>query len=537
MSLEVERQELGGHPIARTYVDDYERVGSYYLAGPPTEVASYRQVCERVRAASGDERWKKLGSAFTDLPDHTQSRLEELVEGRGFFVSTGHQAGLFGGPLMAVYKAITAARLARDLKEQLGVPVMPLFSVASEDHDWDEVNHTYAVDLDNHLVRIELKRSSNSTESRADKDPPIARIKLDRAIENALADLRKALPDSEHSAEVIERLTAAYAPGNGFADAFERVFMDILAKFSFLVVQMSHPHIKRSTRDLLWQDWSKREESARLLRTRVEQLDSEGFAAQVQIAEHATNLFVEGKLGRDRVTWEDEKPSLRRSGERLSWQQLREMIERTPEIVSPGVLLRPIAEAKAFPVIAHVVGPAELAYTAQNQVLYQLHGIPAPVAVPRASLRLVEPKVRKVLNKYELNPESLSGDSTQTIAKILETRTPAALKRSLNELRATLEAAVESVANAALEYDSGAESAIGSGKRAIETGIESLEKKLKARVKEKNDVMRQHLEKAAVNLYPAGQPQERILNVHPFLARYGPELLDRVYEACAVTLE
>ncbi len=438
---------------------------------------------------------------------------------------------------MAIYKAITAARLASDLHEQLDVPVMPLFSVASEDHDWDEVNHTYVVDVDNRLVRIELKRSSTWTESGEDGDPPIGRIELERDIESALADLRKAMPESEQKAEILKRLAAAYRPGNGFADAFECVFTDILAKFSFLVVQTSHPYIKRSTRELLGQDWSKREESARQLRARVEQLDAEGFSAQVQIAERTTNLFVEGKLGRDRVTWDDEGPSLRRSGERLSAQQLREMVERTPEVVSPGVLLRPVAEAVAFPVIAHVVGPAELAYMAQNQVLYQLHGIPAPVGVPRASLRLVEPKVRKVLSKYELKPESLFGDSTQTIAKILETRTPTALKRSLSELRSTVEAAVGSVASAALAYDSGAESAIGSGKRAIEAGIESLEKKLKRRVKEKNEVMRHHLEKVAINLYPAGQPQERILNVHPFLARYGPELLDRVYEACAVELE
>ncbi|MEE9155892.1 MAG: bacillithiol biosynthesis cysteine-adding enzyme BshC [Gemmatimonadota bacterium] len=537
MSLEIERIPLQGNAIACAYIDDHARVATFFDAGPPVSLASFRQRAELIRQSFSEQRWVDLVDAFGSDDAASGDRLSELIEARGFFVATGQQAGLFGGPLMAIYKALTAARLAHDLQEHLGVPVMPLFTVASEDHDWREVDHTQVVDVSNQLVRIEINRprsdgAGGSEDGEQSPDPPVHRIRLSEDIQATIERFAEALPDSELKPEIIDRLRRIYRPGSGFADAFQQLLEQLLAGYPFLIVQMSHPYIKLVSRDLLWADWDKRAEIHSELTRRADELAAAGFSPQVTVPERTTNLFVEGSLGRDRVVWDEEGAHLRRSGERLSPEELRKLIYEAPESVSPGVLLRPVVEAGAFPVIAHVAGPAEIAYLAQSQVLYQLLGVPAPVAVPRASFRLIEPKVRKVLDKYELDPDALSGDADQAIAKLVKERKPLRLKQAVEELRTAVDAALDSVESLALDYDPGAKSALGTGRRAIIAGIETLEGKLEGRVKEKHQVMRQQLQKIAVNLYPAGKPQERLLNVHPFLARYGPDLLDRVYEAC-----
>ncbi len=177
-----------------------------------------------------------------------------------------------------------------------------------------------------------------------------------------------------------------------------------------------------------------------------------------------------------------------------------------------------------------MVGPGEIAYLAQNQVLFELHDVPAPVVVPRAAFRLVEARVGKVLEKYGVDPEAFQPDPGRAIEELLKDQTPAELRDALRELRAAVGRALDRVESAALDFDRGARSAVGAGKASVFRGIDDLESRLEGRVKEANEVMRQQLEKAAVNLAPNGAPQERMLNVHPFLVRYGDPLLDAVYD-------
>ncbi len=196
-----------------------------------------------------------------------------------------------------------------------------------------------------------------------------------------------------------------------------------------------------------------------------------------------------------------------------------------------------MAEANAFPVIAYVAGPSEIAYLAQSQVLFEMHGVPAPVVVPRAAFQLVEPKVARVLDRLGVQPEELKGDRATAIRRLLNQRTPADLQESLERLRRAVGEALSDVEGAAVNFDPGARSAVGSGKKAVYDGIEALEAKLQAKVRERNAVLEQQLEKVAVNLFPEGVRQERALTAYPYLIRYGESLLDRLYAKVATPLD
>ncbi len=536
MNLRIERVQLRGSPLCAAYLENDTRIRGLYAGGTPSQLESYQALAQRIRAENSDSHWSRLGEAFADLEGLARQRLSEVVKGRGLFVSTGQQAGLFLGPLFTLYKALTAARLARQLEERLGLPVMPLFSIASEDHDWDEVNHTHLIDLDNQLVRIEVKRAP-SADPASDPSPPIENIRLGDDINEALAKLSQLTPESEFKASALDPLRKAYQSGQGFASAFQSALGHLLREHGFLLVRTADAYVKDATRGLLGSEWQRRHESESRLLAREEELRSHGFEPQVPIAPGATNLFLTGRLGRDRILDESGEARLRRSQERFDEAELRRMLEEHPGRVSPGVLLRPVTEAQAFPVVATVGGPSEIAYLAQSQVLFELHGVPAPVVVPRASFRLVEAKITKVLDKYGVRADDFADDSGATISELIRTRTPPELEQALSELRRVVGSALGRVEEAALDFDPGARSALGSGKRAVFESIGALESKLQSRVREKHSVMKSQLEKAAANLFPHGRPQERMLSLYPFLVRYGEGLVGAVYDEVRTPLD
>jgi bacillithiol biosynthesis cysteine-adding enzyme BshC len=526
MNITVERIPLGGSPLARAFIQNFDSVAQFYSSAAPTKLDSYRLTLEKIRDIREPSDWQGLEAANDSDDPNVRERLNQVIEGQGAFVATGQQAGLFVSPFYTLYKALTAARLASQLQEALSVPVMPMFTVASEDHDWIEVNHTHVVNVENKLVRIAVDGPSSEEAA----SPPVEQILLGKDVEAALGLLSQSTADSEFKASVLHPLQEAYKAGRPMAHAFQQALGSTLRRFGFLISRTAHPFVKQRTRDLLWAEWERREEADSALLQRAAELEAAGYQTQVGVTAGTTNLFVEGEQGRDRLVYEGDIGRLRRSGNVIKGVELRQILDTRPERVSPGALLRPVTEARAFPVVAYVGGPAEIAYLAQSQVLFQLHDVPAPVVVPRAAFRLIEPKVSRVLEKYELSADDLAGDSASTIGRIVKAQVPPELRESLDALREAVNASLEDVRAAAIAFDPGAKSATDSGSRAVLGGINDLESRLQTRVKEKNQVMQQQLEKVAVNLYPNGKPQERVLNPYPYLIRYGDSLLDAIYE-------
>ncbi|UCF19523.1 MAG: bacillithiol biosynthesis cysteine-adding enzyme BshC [Gemmatimonadota bacterium] len=527
MTIAIDRQSLEGSQLFSAYLQDYLSVARFYPAGSPADLGSYRKVLEQIHTSWADSRWQALREVGHVASPAIRARLEELVEEKGVLISTGQQAGLFLGPLYTIYKALTAARLAELLEKSLGVPVMPMFTVASEDHDWGEVDHTYLIDLENQLVRLAV-HAPGMDDPQA-PSTPVERIPVPSDIEQAVAKLVQVTPNSEFKVSLLDPLRMAYRPGRSFAEAFQDAFESLLGRYGFLVQRTASPYVKRATRELLWSEWRRRHQSSERLLRRSAELKAADFAEQVAVTEKSTNLFYDGPLGRDRILMEDGEGRLRRAGDRLSELELRAALEGSPERVSPGALLRPVTEAHAFPVVAYVGGPAEIAYLAQSQVLFELHGVPSPVIVPRNAFLLIEPKVARVLEKYEMAPTDLAGDPRAMVNRQLEERTPPTLRDSLARLREMVTAGLGAVEEAALEFDPGSTGTVGKSAKAVQQSIDALEAKLQARVRERHDIMKQQLLKAALNLYPEGRPQERVLNAYPFLVRYGEALLDDIY--------
>jgi len=479
----------------------------------------------RARAAAldpGDTGWLTAVRAHGDIAER---RRAELAEKGGYVVTTGQQPGLFGGPLYTLYKALTAVRLASDLEARLDVPVVPLFWVASEDHDWDEAHHTWVVGVDNELHRVEVPEVDGAGRE------ALWRLAVAGGGLEAVARLRDLLPPTEFVDPLLEKLEDAYAPEATLPDGFEAWMADLLESFGVLFVSAHDPDLKARSRGVLHAavDDAAAHESA--LRERAGALEAAGYPVQVPILEGGVDIFLDGPAGRERVYRDDDGFHLRHSGTRLSADELRKIIEEEPERVSPNVALRPVVESAVFPTLAYVAGPGELTYWAELQPLFDALDIEMPVVHPRLGATIVESKIRKVLEKFDVTKERLEMPSHELASDLARDEIPEAATAALGKIRGAIGQGSSELTQAVRELDPTLKGPIGRARGAAFEAFAEAEKKIVQAVKREQEIVLGQIEKARLHLHPDGKPQERVMNVSYYLARYGASFVHDVHDA------
>ena len=529
MNLEL----LVGHPSGSRLVADYLARRPSALAffqGDPTLAASYEAAAEGVTVRFDREARARAVKCVHAPTPAVQARLERLVEEDGFFVTTGQQPGLFTGPLYSVYKALTAVQLARALEDLLGRPVVPLFWVASEDHDWREVDHTYTVNVSNELRRVEL----DDDPERGDR--PVHRVRMGDAITRVADEFLSFFPDNDFKPDCAQLLRSAYAPGNSLGEAFTQVLADWLGPLGMAFVDASSLPLKRASRTLFTAVLDGAAEQEALLGGTAEQLQAAGYHVQVPILAGGVNLFLEGGSGRERLYRSGPDFRLRHSGELLTRRRILAESDADPRVLSPNVLLRPVIEGAVFPVLSYVAGPGEIAYFAQLRNLFELCGVRMPVVHPRFSVTVIEPKIRKVLDKLDLSLADLARPFGELAGRVVQDDVPEGVRQALADLRGGIGRGVEELSRAAATLDPTLKGPAKHVRTVAFDALEQMRKKIIHSLKREKQTKLRQLEKAQVHLYPRGGPQERSLNACYYLMRYGREFLDVLHDRFSVRL-
>ena len=426
---------------------------------------------------------------------------DRLASGEVLAVTTGQQPGLFTGPLYTIYKALSAAALARCLEREVKVPVVPVFWVAGDDHDFAEANHASVLNAAGDVVRIVLRERAPDGMLL-----PLFREPCGPEIGKALEQLRAALPETEFTAQTLAWLEASYRPETNLADAGADALNRLLGPRGIAVFRAHDPAAKRAAAPWL-----------------LKGLD-------LTLPDGLSPVLVEGSAGRDRLSGGGESAMTRRSGERFTRAALERIAAESPERLSPNVLLRPVIEAALFPTAAYAAGPAELEYLATAAPLYAQLGVTRQTPVPRWSGILLEAKVEKVLERYKLTPADFAGPpgGGALEARFARDAVPAEISDSLVRLRADLDQYYGRLATAIARIDPTLERNVQSARNAALAGTQEVEKKLVASLKRANETLSGQLGRARASLFPEGQPQERVLTAASFVGRYGPELVDAI---------
>jgi len=520
LKLDIEVGRVTGGALVADYVAGAPAARAFY-AGWWGDPDAYRAKALEVDGRFGRAERERAALAMV-APTGAEERLSDWVERGGYLVTTGQQPVLFTGPLYTVYKALTAVRLASALEDHLDAPVLPLFWVASEDHDWEESNHTGVIDVENELRRVEVAAPAEEL------GRPLHRIHPGGELERARAELLAHLPTSDFSPPLAALLERAYRPGHTLPEAFARTLLGLLQPFGLFLVDAAHPVVKEASLAVLERELDHAEEHERVLTERARQLEAAGYHVQVPVLAGGVNLFVEGPAGRERLYRDDGSFHLRHSGARLTREELGRRLREEPGTVSPNVLLRPVVESHVFPTLSLVGGPAESAYLGQLQPYFEAHAIRPPVIHPRFGATVIEGKVGKVLEKFALAPEELRRPFHEVAAAVAESELPGGVRRALGEIRGALAKGTSSLIEAARAVDPTLKGPIEHARGAALDALADAERKILQAVKRENEVALGQLEKARLHLFPEGKPQERVLSPFYYLFRYGPAFLTAV---------
>jgi bacillithiol biosynthesis cysteine-adding enzyme BshC len=456
----------------------------------------------------------------------------ERLRGGARAVVTGQQVVLFGGPLLTLLKASTAISRAREATRISGVEHVPIFWMATEDHDLAEVDQAAlltktAVEILKAGLRVPVPVPVGDVELNAETAPL-----LEEAVERA-TELLEYAPVSEWIRE------SYLSSGATLANAFGRLIARIFAAHGLIVVNAAGREFHAMGASTLRHAIEHSDSLRRRLIDRTEELTKHGYHAQVLVSEASSLLFLLDEATGERLAL---RPVSEGSEAEVQWragshvytkQALLEILENAPERLSPNALLRPVFQDTVLPTAAYIGGPAEIAYFAQSEVLYrEILGRVTPV-LPRLSATLIEPSIATVMDKDEVQlPDAMTSAEELTL-RLGARAMPIPLKRKLAAVGNALETELEALT----EYLRGIDSSLGT---AAETSgskmryqMDRLRRMAATYGVQKEASLSKHAAAITLNLFPDGHPQERLLSGVWFLARYGDELIERLVQVAS----
>jgi bacillithiol biosynthesis cysteine-adding enzyme BshC len=498
--------------LAADYVYAFDGLAPFF-SGDPTQKMAWAAAIARTQAHP-----RRLAELASVIAGQQQRRGasgaaiaagEKLADPRAVAIVTGQQAGLFGGPVYTILKALTAIKLAEQVSREHGVTAVPVFWIESEDHDWDEVRSCTVLDAD-------MTPKSVGLPARPGGNPvPVAAVKVDEHINAVITELEQILPPTEFRDALLDDLRTAYAPGIGMSDAFGRVLERALGDRGLVVYDASDPAAKPLVGDLFARELSAPGQTAKLAAAAGADLTARGYHAQVQPADqNGVSLF-------------------RLDGTRLPIHQpanlVREAAER-PAGFSPGVLLRPLVQDTVLPTVCYVAGPNELAYLGQLRSVYERFGVPMPLMYCRATATILDSAAMRFLSKYDVPFESLQSQDDGALNELLKSQIPPQIDEALEAAGRAVEERMQRVIETVPSLDPTLEGAARNTLGKMQKDLETLQGKTIQAAKKKNETLRRQFQRTRALAFPGGQPQERTIAFVWFLNQYGAAFVERLWQ-------
>jgi bacillithiol biosynthesis cysteine-adding enzyme BshC len=513
------------NPLVNRYLNDFSQVAEFYVHNP-YEAASYQERRRLVRDhyQTDREALVRILTAYNrrlGVGEKALANLELLKQKNAVLVVTGQQAGVLTGPLYTIYKAITAIQLAAGKTTELGVPVIPAFWVAAEDHDFAEIDHLYIIDRVQQPVKLRLDQEPEGKFS-------VGHIPVNEAVFRLIDEMDAATNPSEWKGEMLAELKRLAREQGNFADWFAAVMAWLFKNTGLVLINPLIPELRAFMKDIFADFILRHEEVQASYNVGLERVKARGYAPQVEKSEEHLHLFryVDGerlpllKTG-DRVTVR---------GRELYWSipELAREARENPCLFSPNVVLRPVAQDRLLPLLAYIAGPGEISYYALYKDIYPLFGMSMPVICPRINITLVERAVQKLLGRYSLGfADVISGLDTR-LQEYLRGQDKLDIAGTFTEYKENFRRSYLELIEHLAAMDKGLRAAGEETMGKIMHQIGHFESKT-MKVHRKNcDEAVGHFEKLALNLYPRQNWQERVYNIFPYLFKYGLSFIDEL---------
>jgi bacillithiol synthase len=475
-----------------------------------TSAIRYDNVRRAQMAAILERQNKAWGSSAKTLENIQRFRAGAVAS------VTGQQVGLFCGPLFSMFKALTAVKIAEETT-QAGADCIPVFWLATQDHDLAEVNHIQMMGQDAALETISIP-------THGVEDAPVGTIHFGPEIDALVEATAQALGDCETA----DWLRSSYKSGETFGSAYARFFARVFADWGIVLFDASDPEVTAIAAPVFQAAIERSVEIEKALMERGKELEATGYHQQVKVTPNATLLFGTQNGARTPIHRTSDSEFLI-GKEKISPADLLRRIASASQEFSANVLLRPVVQDYLLPTLAYNGGPAEVAYFAQGSAVYKLLAGRVTPIIPRFSATLIEPRLKALLEKYSLHVRSLFAGPDAVREQLAAHVLPQDFHQTFDRASESVASALDAVREVLARVD---KTLVDSAKNAGEKmhyQLDQLRSKAARAELRQTEVLGRHAELLSNALYPNKTLQEREISALYFVARHGHQLLRDVY--------
>jgi bacillithiol synthase len=517
--------------ICEDYLTNFSRVQGLFDYNPWREDVWEQRVqfLDQQKGPRADR--KQLISALYDFNTKVENAPEALTairlleDDRTLVVIGGHQSCLFTGPLLVIYKAITIIQTARQISSRLLRPVIPIFWIAGEDHDFDEVNHIYYLTQDLCVRKIKVDHPTGKRTS-------ISRLTLSLSQwEDVLNQLNQSLIDTEYKCGIMKRLVYFRDNSKTLVEFFARVMSWLFGSQGLVFVDSDDPNIRQIEGPMFEHLINHSSDINHALLNGKRRVESLGYSSQLDVKKYNSNLFVYHQ-GERTLLQSDEYGGFigKRGNVRFTKNELIQLAQKNPSQLSNNVVTRTIMQEFLFPVISTILGPGEIAYWGLIRDAFHLFGMKMPIIMPRLQYTIIESSIQKHMQKYNILLEDVVGDFEHKRKAWLEERDALKLKDRFSQVKRNFVDLYTPILELISDMNPGMRDLGKTNMNKILEQMNFLETRAIASYHVQFESTLRQFERIRQNLLPMGKLQERVYNIFAYLNKYGERWLCELIE-------
>ena len=500
----------------------------------PSAVESHTQISARIPEVLANHKAdrEQLCDALLDMNtacgagSETLENIKLLRQNDCVAVVTGQQAGLFSGPLYTIYKAMSAVKMTECLRGR-GFNAVPVFWIATEDHDFEEVSKAFVIEKTGNIA--ELKNEPK----RCYENLPVGTIKLDDSIKQTVTELFDELSFTEFTPELRVLVEQSWNSETYFGDAFAKLIAKLFEKYGLIILCPLDPRLKKLAAPVYKEAIEKSAEIVDALRSRSAELQEKGYHAQVLIGEDYFPLFWQAKDKTRNALKKSEQGTFKTkdASREFTLEELAEIAETEPTRFSPSVVLRSVVQDYILPTVCYFGGAAEIAYFAQSGEVYRILNRPQTPIFHRQSFTIIEPRHAKTLEKYDLQLKDLFVGYENLLPQIVEKFLNSDTAQIFSEAEEKINIELNRLDQNLSQIEPTLAENLATRRRKILYHIGAMRNKFHHAEMRRDATLQRQIDTMFTALLPHKSLQERTLNVNYFLNRYGFYFIDWIYQA------
>lgn len=505
-------QQLPFSRLFTTYTSNFKELKEYYSTNP-FDAEAVTEKAKRIQAPI--ERASVVASiadyhSYLGIEDAQSVQLEKFSDSECLAIVTGQQLGVFGGPLFTIYKTISCILLAREWEKKLQRPVVPVFWMADEDHDFEEIASIGVPGYD------EYKSISLSQEGTG---LPVSMEEIQSTFPEFISKVTEEFPDTDFSSVLFSDLNKFYELSNTHVQAFAQLISSWFSDQGLLIVGSNTSQLKELVKGLFKTSINEGDAIQKALDEKSGSLEKQ-YHRQVVVSD--SNLFyIDDKKGRvklERIGQDWKVGSLT-----LSHDKLISMIDANPQSFSPNVFLRPILQDMLLPTLGYVAGPGELAYYGQMKDLYPIFDLEMPIIFPRLSITLLEKGIDRIMEKLPFAMCSYNQRIEDLEAAYVDHTNSKDIEGVFDDWKSKVNEITNHPTAFIKEIDPTLEAVVGKTVAGFSNELDKLKGRVYRSIKQQEETQLKRISKIKSQLFPNGL-QERSVSPVFFMNKYGPDI-------------